>query len=78
MEKTLNVIADLSPNKFDVIVHSFPKYLGKDKNRFREVRELQSGYFIEVNLSAELIRKICYQAMEMIELSSEEWEVDVK
>lgn len=78
MEKTLNAVADLEPEKFDVIAHNFPRYLGKDKNKFRAIRELENGYFIEVNLSAQSIQKLCYQAMETIELTSDEWEVEVK
>ena len=75
MEKTLNVIADLEPEKFEVIAHNFPRYVGKDKNKFRAIRQLENDYFIEVNLSAQSIQKLCYQAMETIELTSDEWEV---
>jgi hypothetical protein len=75
LEQTLNTIADLEPDKFDIIAHNFPRYLGKDKNKFRAVRQLQNGYFIEVNLSAQSIQKFCYQAMETIELTSEDWSV---
>jgi uncharacterized protein with ParB-like and HNH nuclease domain len=78
MEQTLNVIADLEPEKFEVIAHNFPRYLGKDKNKFRAIRQLENGYFIEVNLSAQSIQKLCYQAMETIELTSDEWEVTVQ
>lgn len=75
LEQTLNTIADLEPDKFDTIAHNFPRYLGKDKNKFRAVRQLQNDYFIEVNLSAQSIQKFCYQAMETIELTSEDWSV---
>jgi uncharacterized protein with ParB-like and HNH nuclease domain len=78
MEKTLNAVADLEPGKFEVIAHNFPRYLGKDKNKFRAIRELENGYFIEVNLSAQSVQKLCYQAMETIELTSDEWQVEVK
>ena len=78
LEKTLNVIADLEPEKFEVIAHNFPRYVGKDKNKFRAIRQLENGYFIEVNLSAQSIQKLCYQAMETIELTSDEWEVIVQ
>lgn len=78
MEKTLNAVADLEPEKFEVIAHNFPRYLGKDKNKFRAIRELENGYFIEVNLSAQSVQKLCYQAMETIELTSDEWQVEVK
>ncbi|MBI4681155.1 MAG: HNH endonuclease [Nitrospirae bacterium] len=77
LEQTLNTVADLEPEKFDVIAHNFPRYLGKDKNKFRAIRQLQNGYFVEVNLSAQSIQKFCYQAMETIELTSEEWNVSV-
>jgi hypothetical protein len=78
MEQTLNTVADLEPEKFEVLAHNFPRYLGKDKNKFRAIRQLQNGYYIEMNLSAQSIQKLCYQAMETIELSSEDWNVIVK
>lgn len=77
MEQTLNIVADLEPEKFEIIAHNFPRYVGIDKNKFRAIRQLQNGYYIEVNLSAQSIQKICYQAMETIELTSDEWEVSV-
>jgi len=78
LEQTLNTVADLEPEKFEVIAHNFPRYLGKDKNKFRAIRQLQNGYYIEVNLSAQSIQRLCYQAMETIELTSEDWYVTVK
>lgn len=78
MEKTLNVIANLEPDKFEIIAHNFPRYLGKDKHKFRAIRQLENDYFIEVNLSAQSIQKLCYQAMETIELTSDEWEVIIQ
>jgi uncharacterized protein with ParB-like and HNH nuclease domain len=75
LEQTLNTVADLEPDKFVVITNNFPRYLGKDKTKFRAIRQLQNGYFIEVNLSAQSIQRFCYQAIETIELTSEEWEV---
>lgn len=78
LEQTLNTIADLEPGKFDVIAHNFPSYLGKEKHKFRAIRQLQNGYFVEVNLSAQIIQKFCYQAMETIELTAEEWNVSIE
>lgn len=75
LEQTLNTVADLEPDKFVVITNNFPRYVGKDKTKFRAIRQLQNGYFIEVNLSAQSIQRFCYQAIETIELTSEEWEV---
>ncbi len=78
MEQTLNTIAYLEPEKFEILAHNFPRYLGKDKNKFRAIRQLQNEYYIEMNLSAQSIQKICYQAMETIELTSDEWKVNVR
>lgn len=75
LEKTLNVIADLEPEKFKIIARNFPKHVSKDQNKFRAIRQLENGYFIEVNLSAQSIQKLCYQALETIEITSDEWEV---
>ena len=77
LEKTLNTVADLEPDKFEIIAQNFPRYLGKEKNKFRAVRQLQNGFFIEVNLSAQSIQKFCTQAMETIELTSDDWSVIV-
>ena len=77
MEKTRMYIADLEPEKFE-LAHNFPRYVGKDKNKFRAIRQLENDYFIEVNLSAQSIQKLCYQAMETIELTSDEWEVIIQ
>jgi len=78
MEQTLKVIADLEPEKFEVIANNFPRYVSKDKNKFRAIRQLENDYFIEVNLSAQSIQKLCYQAMDTIELTSDEWEVIIQ
>jgi len=75
LEQTLNTVADLEPDKFEIIAQNFPRYLGKEKNKFRAVRQLQNGFFIEVNLSAQSIQKFCSQAIETIELTSDGWSV---
>ncbi len=77
LEQTLNTVAELEPDKFEIIANNFPRYIGKDKNRFRSVRQLQNGYYFEVNLSAQNVQQFCYQAMATIELTSEDWSVMV-
>lgn len=75
LEKTLNVIADLEPEKFEIIANTYPRYVGKDRSRFRAYRQLENNYYIEVNLSAQSIQKLCHQAIATIDLTSDEWEV---
>lgn len=75
LENTLNTISDLEPDKFETLTNEFPKLIGKEKSKFRAVRELKNGTFVEINLSAQSIQRFCYQALETIELTSEDWKV---
>lgn len=75
LEQTLSTLADLEPDKFEVITHAFPRFVSKDKTKFRAIRQLQNGYFIEVHLPAQSIQRFCEQAMNTVELTSGEWEV---
>lgn len=76
LESTLNTIAMLEPEKFDLIANNYSKYIGKDKSKFRATRELKNKYFVEVNLSAKDIQKLCNLAIESIDLTSDDWSVD--
>ena len=74
----MNTIADLEPEKFEQIIQQFPRMIGRDKNRFRAVRELKNGAFIEVNLSAKSIQGFCFQAFEAVELTADDWNVETR
>lgn len=75
MERTLNTIAELEPDKFEIISQANPRLIGRDQTKFRETRQLQNGYFIEVNIAAKYIQRLCYNAVEAVELSNEDWKV---
>ncbi|HEY6284670.1 MAG TPA: winged helix-turn-helix domain-containing protein [Ktedonobacteraceae bacterium] len=72
LERTMNTLADLRPEKIEQIMRQFPRFVGRDKKRFRVARELKNGTFIEVNLSAENIQHLCFQVLETTELSAED------
>jgi len=76
LEQTMNTIADLEPDKFEQIIQQFPRLVGRDKKKFRAIRELKNGSFIEVNLSAKSIQGFCFQVLEAIELTSDDWKVE--
>ncbi len=75
LENTLNTIAELEAEKFEEIAQIYPRFLGKDKVRFKEIRQLKNEYYIEVRLSAKDIQRFCRQAIEIVGLSSEEWKI---
>ncbi len=76
LEQTMNTIADLEPEKFEQIMQQFPRLIGRDKKRFRAVRELKNGAYIEVNLSAKSIEAFCLQSLESVELTADDWKVE--
>lgn len=76
LEFTVDTIADLEPDGFRRILDEFPRFVGGDKTKFRSVRQLKCGTYVEVNLSAEAIYRFCFQAIEVIELTSEDWRVE--
>ena len=75
LERTMNTIADLEPEKFGLIMQQYPRSVGRDKKKFRETRELSNGAFIEVQRSAKDIQHFCFQVLEAVELSSEDLRV---
>lgn len=76
--RTLSVIAELAPDKFDQIAEKYPRFVGKDENKFRRSNKLPNGVFVEVNLSAESIQKFCYQAIAAVDLTSDDWRVETQ
>lgn len=78
LEQTMNTIADLEPDKFEQIIQESPRLIGRDKKRFRAVRELNNGAYIEVNLSAKNIETFCKKALESVELTADDWKVETR
>ena len=72
----MNTIAELEPEKFGQVIQQYPRFVGQDKKKFRATRELKNGAFIEVNLSAQDIQKICFQMLETIDLAAEDLRVE--
>jgi uncharacterized protein with ParB-like and HNH nuclease domain len=78
LQETFNSVAELEPEKFEILANKFPRYISKDKSKFKRNRELENGYFIQVDLKSTYIKRICYSVIEEIELTTEEWEVAVR
>ena len=73
---TLNSIYEELPECFSTIVNAFPKWIGKDGGKFRAARELNSGYFIEVNDSANAIYTKCIKVLNVAHLTEDDWSVE--
>ncbi|MEA5534448.1 DUF262 domain-containing protein [Crocosphaera sp. XPORK-15E] len=76
LEVTLNKIADVESDRFKDIIEQFPRFVGWDNKDFHSTRKLQNGAFINVNLSAKDINNFCHKALETVEISREEWQLE--
>jgi uncharacterized protein with ParB-like and HNH nuclease domain len=71
---TFNEIWSFDPEKFDILLGIYARYLSKDKNFFKSAyRELSNGYFISVNFAIKDSQKLCKQAFIETDLPLESW-----
>lgn len=75
-QKTLETIAELDEDSFELILVRFPRFVAESGDGFRSPRQLSNGNFIETNLDAPAINKFCIQAVEVAGLSPEDWFVE--
>jgi len=78
LEANMNTIAEYEPEKFKELIKYFPGFIGLDEKKFRSPRQLMNGAFVEVDhLSARTTQHLCYQALETIGLTTDDWAVEV-
>lgn len=70
---TLDTISELEPEKFEKIVSHFPRFF--DENKIIRARQLRNGLSVEANLSAKAAYRFCQQALEEVDLTSEDWSI---
>jgi uncharacterized protein with ParB-like and HNH nuclease domain len=75
LEITVKTITDLAPDKLEVLINEYPRFVGKNKEKFRRPLEVVDGVFIEKNFNSENIQKFCVQAIQTIELTTDDWQV---
>jgi len=77
LENTLNVLADVDPETFELLINEYPRFLNRDRTKFRAIRELKNGCYVEVNLSAKSVEKFCRQTVDFFDLNPEDWKIHV-
>lgn len=78
LENTVNEILDADPNAYILLCKELSSHIGGDRTRFRESRQLRNGGFVNVNLSAEGIDRLCQRILVAAGVSHAEWEVETK
>lgn len=73
---TLNTLYEELPEYFEQIVKTYPNWFAKDDRQLRAPRLLSSGYYIEVNDSANTIYAKCRKLLDVVHLVDEDWKVE--
>ncbi len=76
---TMESIHRIGDDEFAAVVSELPKFVNTDATAFRRssrLRKLSNGAYIETNLSAIAIHRLCVQAVQVAGLRPDEWVVD--
>lgn len=75
---TMECIVSMGEEEFTRVVSELPRLVGFDITRFRRsarLKHLSNGAFVDVNLAASAIHRLCVQAAQLAGLGPEEWAV---
>ncbi|HEY4119765.1 MAG TPA: DUF4268 domain-containing protein [Byssovorax sp.] len=78
---TMNAVAAIGDDEFRRCVEELPKFVNWDATAFRKssrLRKLANDAYVETNLSASAIHRLCLQATALAELGPEDWAVDFR
>ena len=76
---TMEGIITIGPEEFEQVVAELPRFVNPDATAFRRtsrLRKLSNGAYIENNLSASQIYRLCLQATQLAGLGPEQWYVE--
>jgi uncharacterized protein with ParB-like and HNH nuclease domain len=78
---TMEGIVALGAEEFERVVGELPRLVNPDATAFRRsssrLRKLSNGAYIETNLSASQIYRLCLQAAQLAGLGPGEWQVEI-
>ncbi len=75
LENTVNELIEIDPDAYGILCRELSSHIGTDRTRFRESRQLRCGGYVNVNLSAEGIDRLCRRIVDAAGVSDIEWEV---
>ena len=78
LENTVNEVIDIDPDAYGALSRELSSHVGSDRTRFRESRQLRNGGYVNVNLSAEGIDRLCRRILDVAGVSESEWEVETR
>jgi uncharacterized protein with ParB-like and HNH nuclease domain len=76
---TMEAIAKIGDDEFSRVAVEMPKFTNRDATAFRRtsrLKKLSNGAYVETNISASSIHRLCIQAAQLAGLDSEDWSVE--
>ena len=78
LEHTVNEVIEIDPDAYSALSRELSSHVGSDRMRFREARQLRNGGYVNVNLSAEGIDRLCRRILDVAGVSESEWNVETR
>ena len=78
LENTVNEVIEIDPDAYGALSRELSSHIGSDRTRFREARQLRNGGYVNVNLSAEGIDRLCRRILDVAGVSESEWDVETR
>jgi hypothetical protein len=78
LENTVNEVIDIDPDAYSALSRELSSHVGSDRTRFREARQLRNGGYVNVNLSAEGIDRLCRRILDVTGVLEAEWGVQTR
>jgi len=76
LENTVNEVIDIDPDAYAALCRDLSSHIGSDRSRFRESRPLRKDGFVNVNLSAEGIDRLCRRILVIANVQDSGWLVE--
>jgi len=76
---TMEAIAKIGDDEFARVAEEMPKFANRDATAFRRtsrLKKLSNGGYVETNLSASTIHRLCLQAVQLAGVDREDWAVE--
>ncbi len=61
MKKTIYVIAEIKPGKFELLSMNYPIYAGVDKNKFKAITKLDDGHDINMTFQPKVSKNFAFK-----------------
>ncbi|MFZ4813217.1 MAG: DUF262 domain-containing protein [Phototrophicaceae bacterium] len=74
---TVDVLSKLEPIGFEGLVEKHPSFLSYDSTRFRTKYQMANGVYLQVNLPARYVYRICKRLIVDIGLSEKDWQIEI-